>query len=618
MRSITRLSTCLALGGCLGAAQAMVPITLTQLVDGRWQTTGLPYTALISAQGYLESLKVGAFEFLAPSKNAAHGLFLADGDKPIPFTSVRRNGGNPSDVNDLGLVLENEQATVTLRFRNEGIAVTVENRAIPDGHCLRMELNKAVARIKNPATGVEHALPVKLISDAMRLIAPTGASLTLPGQYLYPDPAGNGLYVKGPYQQAGLPEKEFLLELAPAPRLEDLLKVAGKAASDDFTYWAGGAQPFTTEVTNMNPEGAFRGSLVLSLRSYLTKAVVKELRQPLTLAKGATKTLAWTLEGLEPMLYLVEIRVERGKAQGTCGTLRLVYHAAGLLPPAPPKDFDAFWQQTLEAQATIPIDLQIAKVKEVGKSDVYKFNFAGLLGYRCYGWLTVPQDKSKRYPGVLILPSSGLHAIQIPTAPKDDRVAMAINISGLDVDLPPDQYDWRTWPAPYLVTGILQKEYYSMRFCYAALVRAAELLASRPEVQPDNIICYGSSQGGGLTLVAAGLYPRFKAAVANCPALCRLDWNFNILHPEYFPIGATEGTRPMINRTLPYFDASHFARRITCPVWVSVGLMDDVTPAVNVFCAYNVIPAEHKHFLAQPLVGHAGGFDMNTPKGVWP
>jgi cephalosporin-C deacetylase len=228
----------------------------------------------------------------------------------------------------------------------------------------------------------------------------------------------------------------------------------------------------------------------------------------------------------------------------------------------------------------------------------------------------VPTDKTKKYAAMLVLPSSGLHAIPVPYT-NDNTVGMAINISNVDVDLPADQYDWRTWPAPYLVTGILDKNYYSLRFSYAALVRAAEMLAARPEVDADNILVTGGSQGGGLTLVAAGLYPKFKAAVANVPALCRLDWNFEIVHPEYFPIGYTEGTKPWISRTLNYYDAVHFAPKITCPIWITLGLFDDVTPSMNVFCAYNAIPGK-KQIKVQPLIGHGGSWDLEALRGVWP
>ena len=132
--------------------------------------------------------------------------------------------------------------------------------------------------------------------------------------------------------------------------------------------------------------------------------------------------------------------------------------------------------------------------------------------------------------------------------------------------------DWKTaasWPAPYLVTGILDRYHYSLRFGYAAIARAYEVLAAREEVDPKQIRVQGSSQGGGLALIAAGLVPgAFTSATARKPGLCRLDWNLDYLNPPFFPIAATEDGKPMIHATLWYFLPSHFARRITCPVEV--------------------------------------------------
>jgi cephalosporin-C deacetylase len=589
-----------------GVSLAVETITLIARTEGGWQTVGLPYSARVSAQGHLESLVVDDFDFLAPSAHAQHGFFISEGDKPAPLTSVKATGDS--------LTIGNAGAEATLRFAVDGIHVTARNLKYLDGHCLRLEVSKDLERIKSPVTGLEYALPVKgNVSEKMRLIAYNGASLTLPGAYLYA--GGKGYMMKLPWMMADGPEVEYTIEVATTPKVEDLIKVLPKAAFQDFTYWEGGAQPYYTELTNMSPE-VFRGALVLSLRHYLKKAATTELREPVVLGKGATKVLTWTLDKLEPGLYVAEIRVERKEQRGISCYSRFVYHAGALKPPTKPADFDTFWANTLAEQAKIPLDLHIKKVKDVGKSELYKFDFAGIMGYRCYGWLSVPMDKTHKYPAVLALPSSGLHAIAPPNY-GDNTVGMAINISNLDVDLPADQYDWRTWPAPYLVTGILDKNYYSMRFCYAAIVRAAELLASRPEVDADDIMVTGGSQGGGLTLIAAGLYPKFKAAVANVPALCRLDWNFEIIKPDYFPIGATEGTRPMISRTLAYYDAVHFTSKITCPIWVSVGLFDDVTPSMNVFCAYNVIPGK-KTIMVQPFTGHGGGWSLDAAKGVWP
>ncbi len=407
--------------------------------------------------------------------------------------------------------------------------------------------------------------------------------------------------------------------IATGSRPEDRVKVTPKALTKDFTYWSGEPQPFYTVISNMMPDKSFSGTMILSLKSYLTKDVKQEMRQPVSLAKQETKTLIWTLEKLEPGLYIAECYVEYKRKRGLCCSSRLVFNAGALIPPDPPPDFNAFWQRTLKEQAKIPVDLKMTKVKDYGKSELYKFNFAGLLGYRCYGFLTVPKDKSKKYPAVLILPSAGMRGQVAPSFPGGDRVGMVININTVDVDLPEDQYDLWTWPAPYLVTGILDRDHYSLRFSYAAVVRAAEILAARPEVQADNILVTGSSQGGGLTFIAACLYPKFKAAVANMPGLCRLDWNFEYLNPPYFPIAANAETRPKISRTLQYFDAVHFARQVTCPIWVSLGLYDDVTPSIGVFCAYNVIPTQNKRIMVQPFTGHGGGWDrLNTTKGVWP
>ena len=573
--------------------------------DGGWQTNGLPYTAVISPSGALASLTVRGYDFLT-----GHGLFLGGDAGPAPVT-VTVNGDTATIIHP--------NAHLTVHFLPEQLEFTSFNSGVTDGFPARMEVNKAVARIKNPTTGVDYPLPPATLDGAMRLIAPTGAILTLSGAYLYPQ--GGVYYMKLPWARTGGPETKFTFDIAPATPLEDQLKVTVKAASEDFTYWSADPQPFYTELTNMLADQPFRGTLTLRLQAYLTKAYVRELRQPVALAKGGTKSLTWTLEKLDPGLYIAEIWVERGKERGLCCRPRVVLHAAGLTPPPLPADFNAFWQRTLEEQAKIPLDLQLSKVKELDKVEVYKFNFAGLLHRRIYGYLTVPKDKTKRYPAILILPSSGEHHINIPNyadAHGNPYACMAINITNLDVDLPEEQYDWRTWPAPYLVTGILDRDYYSLRFSFAGLVRAAEVLSARPEVQPDEMLCMGSSQGGGLTLIAAGLYPKFKAAIANVPGLCRLDWNVNYLNPPYFPIATSSDGRGTVLSTLQYYDPVHFARNITCPIWVSLGLMDDVTPSMGVFCAYNVIPAAQKHLHVMPYIGHGGSLDPATAKGSWP
>jgi cephalosporin-C deacetylase len=406
-----------------------------------------------------------------------------------------------------------------------------------------------------------------------------------------------------PYVRSGQ-EQPFFLKLAVEANVDDGIRVSTSTSTVDHTFWTTN-EPcvLTATCTNVSPKKTFKADLVLRLRNYLTGKVAHEDDTRIKLKGGASKELSWTLKDLPPMLYMAEIWVERGESKGLCVSTRIVYDASKILPPEVPEDFDAFWKQTLAEQKAIPLDLKIRKVKDKGEHEVYKFNFAGLLGHRCYGWLTLPKDKSKKWPGVLVLPPAGMRSQPIPIF--NGTVGMRININTVDVDLPADQYDWRTWPSPYLVTGILEKEHYSLRFSYAALVRAAEVLAARPEVDPKQVRVQGSSQGGGLTIIAAGLYPNFTSATARKPGLCRLDWNLDYLQPPYFPIAAPRNGKQMIHNTLKYYLPSHFARRITCPIDISLGIYDDVTPGVSVFCAYNAIPkSTQKKLTVDPKGGH--------------
>jgi cephalosporin-C deacetylase len=594
----------LTLGGVLLAAAAMGAV-LAPRPEGGWRTEGLPYDAILSATGTLESLSVHGNAFLT-----GPGLFIAKKDAPQPAT-VTVEGDTAT--------LVGADTRLTLRFLPGGIACTLLNAAgNPDGNCAAMTVPTSLARLKSPETGVEYPLPPKIVSGRMRLIVANGATLTLPDGVFYVK--DGGYCVRLPWTLPGGFPNEFRIDITPVLGLDDQIKVAAKAKSADCVYWSGEPQPLTTELTNMLPDRPFRGALVLKVQSFLTKQYVAEMRQPVNIAKGGTATKTWTLT-LDPGFYFAEIWAQQGKTMRLCCRSRFLFNAAALQAPPPPADFDAFWQRTLTEQAKVPLDLQITKTQELGKWDVYKFNFAGLLKRRIYGYLTVPKGTTKKLPAVLVLPSAGEHAIQIPQytdAQGNPLVAMAISITNQDVDLPNEAYDWRTWPAPYLVTGILDKDYYSLRFSYAGVARAAEVLAARPEVQADNILCYGSSQGGGLTFVGAALYPKFKAAVINCPALCRLDWLFEYLDAPFFPIAANNGTRPYILETLKYYDAAYFARQVQCPTWVSIGLLDDGVPAMSVLCAYNALPSKQKTLLVNPLMGHAGELNHLSAKGLWP
>ena len=59
-------------------------------------------------------------------------------------------------------------------------------------------------------------------------------------------------------------------------------------------------------------------------------------------------------------------------------------------------------------------------------------------------------------------------------------------------------------------------------------------------------------------------------------------------------------------QTLTYFDNVNLTPRIRCPVLVSCGLRDTISPPENVFAAYNRIRSK-KRIEVYPFAGHEGG-----------
>jgi cephalosporin-C deacetylase-like acetyl esterase len=143
--------------------------------------------------------------------------------------------------------------------------------------------------------------------------------------------------------------------------------------------------------------------------------------------------------------------------------------------------------------------------------------------------------------------------------------------------------------------------------------------ASRPDFDGKRFAVYGSSQGGGLSLILAGLNPRITAAAANVPALCdhagylagrAPGW------PRLVPQRAPEAERARYLSMSAYFDVVNFARRIRCPAIVSVGFVDSTCPPGSVYAAYNAIAAPKRMFHG-PRTGHGSPPSFGKYCGRW-
>ena len=359
----------------------------------------------------------------------------------------------------------------------------------------------------------------------------------------------------------------------------------------------------------------------------LRKNGVTSIKQgPLQFVDGIT-TLETILE--EPGAVFLDIRYPggtpatdtragRGAGDGDGGGRIMdgaLVDPASLKPTLPcPDDFDDWWAHKIEQLAAIPPNPQLEKA-DAGRPDVAydKITLDTLEGHKIQGQIARPAATGK-YPALLILQWAGVYALGKGAV--TGRAAggwLAMNIEPHDCKIDGDQAYYQS-----LVNGELRDYYhqgnddreksYFLRM-YLSAYRAVEYLASRPDWDGKTLVLTGTSMGGQQALVLAGLNRKVTAVAVLVPSSCDATGP-TIGRAAGFPDWAAQAQQKKdtkILETSRYFDPVNFASRIQCPALVSMGLYDETSPPVGVYCAFNQIQNARKEAL--PL--HSGHQDSN-------
>jgi len=303
-----------------------------------------------------------------------------------------------------------------------------------------------------------------------------------------------------------------------------------------------------------------------------------------------------------------------------------------------PADFDAFWKSTLDEARRHPLNATFERVEQgLVAQETFDVTFAGFGGQPIKGWLILPRQRAGKLPCVVeyigygggrsfaiewLLWSSAGYAHFVM-----DTRGQGSNWSPGDT---PDLYAEGGNPhVPGSMTrGILDPRHYFYRRVFTDAVRAIEAARSHPTVDAAQIAVTGGSQGGGITIAAAGLVPDVVAAMPDVPFLCHYRRATEIVDSyPYKEIADFLNTHrdkvDAVFNTLSYFNGVNLSARAKAKALFSVGLMDQICPPSTVFAAYNHWAGSEKDIKVYPYNGHENGRSFQTVeklkflKSIW-
>lgn len=282
-----------------------------------------------------------------------------------------------------------------------------------------------------------------------------------------------------------------------------------------------------------------------------------------------------------------------------------------------PSDFVSFWKNAVaEAEQTpLRITREPAPERNTAKSDCWLVRVYVNRSQSIFGYLYIPREKpAGGCPAVVFSPGAGINTIIVPGWHRyyEDKgfIRFVTEIHGLD-----PRSDTKVYSAVngilndngsgYLGNQIGSRDSYYMKHVYLSLVKSIDMIAQLPEWDGKNVVFKGGSQGGALSLVAAGLDPRVTVCVADHPALADMAASLDGGRTDGYPHFITNPgiLTPDAVKTLSYYDVVNFAREIKVPTQMSFGYNDDTCPPTTSFAVWNSLGCE-KDLMLTPINEH--------------
>lgn len=275
-----------------------------------------------------------------------------------------------------------------------------------------------------------------------------------------------------------------------------------------------------------------------------------------------------------------------------------------------PSDFDTFWDGQIASLQKLPKNTKLQR-EDSGEKEIkyYKLQMDHIKASKIRGQLARP-SKGKKLPALLIVQWAGVYPLQKAWAiDKAKKGWLVLNINAHDLPIAEEEAFYKEQANGSLENypGIGNEDRNTSYFLrmYLSCYRAAQYLTERPDWNGETLVVMGTSQGGLQSLMTAALHPKITASLSLVPA------GFDMFGPE---VGREPGWPKWydtienkdvekVRETSKYFDIANFVPRITCPVLVGIGLLDEVCPPEGIYASMNQLQTQ-KEIILLPKSEH--------------
>ncbi|KZE64164.1 hypothetical protein AWM68_13745 [Fictibacillus phosphorivorans] len=260
-------------------------------------------------------------------------------------------------------------------------------------------------------------------------------------------------------------------------------------------------------------------------------------------------------------------------------------------------DFDAFWEGLKSENEKYPLNVEMKKrAYSVPGVNVYDVAFDGFRNSRIYGVYVTPEVVKNDAPAAVIFHGYNWNTLQPHYTFKhviQGVPVLLVDVRGQSIKSA-DQNTYENGGAAGWVTqGIFDRNAYYYSHVYMDCYRSVDVV--RELSGKSGVYLEGGSQGGGLAIATAALQDSILLTLCDIPFMTDFERSVRLAAEgpyteiaHYFKVhDPLHQTSAKIFETLSYVDAMNLASSVTCPVLLSVGMMDPVCPPSSAFALYH-------------------------------